>query len=146
MPTMRVKFWCAAGGHHPVLGLVWHRVAEAEGPEAERYTRYVCNTISAVARSPSECERVAEAFLAVQSGARREAMVEGEDVTLHLSQQGVQVDIEVNEEWTGKNEGHFSLADYLAAVHAWQAFLLIPPGPQAELSIELPATNPSAAQ
>ena len=143
---MRIRYWCASGGRHPVLGQVWHRFSEAEGPEAERYTRYVCNALSFVARSPSECERVVEAFVAVQSGIQRDATVEGEDVTLRLSPQGVQVDIEVNEAWIGKQEGRFSLSEYLVALRAWREFLLIPEGPGAEFRIELPVSIPSSTQ
>lgn len=99
------------GGDHPAIGRVFYRNAAASGVPGDvpRYNRYICGVLGAIAQTDEDCDRLLDFLDAVEGG--REAVVEtgGNDVTLTLSASGVQVDIEVNDDWVGNLDGHFSL-------------------------------------
>jgi len=133
-----INFSCRWGGHHLVVGEVWHRIAEAEGPSADRYSRYICGTLSAVAQTPAECERIVDLIQSVESGSQAQAEFEGNDVTLTFSNATVQIDIEANQDWVGRPEGQFDLKEYRAALVAWCRFLGMPESANSLLSVELP--------
>lgn len=136
---MRLIYSYIPGGEHPVIGQVLHRHAAAMGPADDvfRYNRYVCGVLGAIAQAIDDCDRLLDFLDAVESG--REATVEtgGNDVTLTMTAAGVQVDIEVNDDWVGSPEGHFSLQDWRLALEGWKRFLAMPQEADSVVEVDL---------
>jgi hypothetical protein len=124
---MKLRFSYVAGGFHPKLGQVFHWQQEAMGGEnARRYKQYLCEVLSSVAQGADDCDRLLRDINEVENGGRAEIETGGNDVTLTLRPTGVQVDIEVNEDWIGQPDGHFDLVEWKAALNGWRQFLQMP--------------------
>ncbi|WP_081712734.1 hypothetical protein [Cupriavidus taiwanensis] len=133
---MKLVFSYIDGGVHPTAGQAFHWHPVATGSiDAPRYGRYVCGVLGAVAQSTSDCDRLLSYLNAVESG--REARVEtgGNDVTLTLTPEGVQVDIESNDDWVGKQEGRFSLREWQLVIDGWKRFLAMPPSLESAVEV-----------
>lgn len=96
------------------------------GENARRYNQYLCEVLSSVAQGADDCDRLLRDINEVENGGRAEIETGGNDVTLTLRPTGVQVDIEVNEDWIGQPDGHFDLAEWKAALKGWRQFLQMP--------------------
>lgn len=120
----------------PVL-LPHHQVA---GPDpGGRYQRYLASVIGSMTRSQAACDHLLSLLASVERGDERSAGFEGEQVEITFTPAGAQIDITVEDDWTGQPEGWFSLAQVRAVIEAKKRFLSLPPGPGAEVAIELPA-------
>lgn len=133
---MKLKLYYADGGEHPVLGQVYHQCQEVLGGEA-RYQRYLANTLSGIAQSVEECERILSVVEKIEAGRLAETEVEGNDVDLTISKTSIQVDINVNDDWVGQPEGKFSLEEFKTAVTAWRDFLKLPESFESEVIVKL---------
>ncbi len=135
---MKLKLYYADGGNHPVLGQVYHQCQEfIDGQDVARYQRYLANILSCIAQSIDDCDRVLAEVEMIEEGHESESDIEGNDVDVLISQNGIQVDINVNDEWVGQPEGRFSLAEFKAVVTAWRRFLQMPESFNSEVIIEL---------
>lgn len=135
---MKLKLYYADGGNHPVLGQVYHQCQEfIDGRDVARYQRYLANILSCIAQSVGDCDRVLAEVERIEAGHESESEIEGNDVDVLISQNGIQVDINVNEEWIGQPEGRFSLSEFKAVVVAWRSFLQMPESFGSEVIVEL---------
>lgn len=123
----KLKFYYVDGGIHPKLGQVFHWQQIASGGEtAKRYNQYICGVLSAVAQGTDDCDQLLRYIDEVENGINHEIETGGNDVTLTLKPSGVQVDINVNEDWIGKSDGQFTLGELKMALKGWRRFLEMP--------------------
>lgn len=61
----------------------------------------------------------------------------GNDVTLTMDRTGVQVDIDINDEWIGQSEGRFSLDEWRVVLWKWKCFLGMPESLSSVVQFEL---------
>ncbi len=135
---MKLKLYYADGGNHPVLGQVYHQCQEfIDGRDAARYQRYLANILSCITQSVNDCDRVLAEVEMIEKGQESESEIEGNNVDVLISQDGIQVDINVNDEWVGQPEGRFSLAEFKTVVAAWRRFLQMPESFKSEVIIDL---------
>lgn len=135
---MKLKLFYADGGNHPVLGQVYYQCQEMlDGDEKARYQRYLANTLSSVAQTVEDCDRILTVVESIESCREDEAEVEGNDVDVTISKNGVQIDINVNDDWVGQPEGMFLLSEFKAVVCAWKEFLKLPESFESEVVVEL---------
>ena len=135
---MQLRLYYAESGNHPVLGRVYHQCQEfIDGRDVARYQRYLANTLSCIAQSVDDCDRVLAEIVMVEEGCKIESEIEGNDVDVLISKDSVQVDINVNDEWIGQPEGRFSLSEFKAVVAAWRKFLQMPESFSSEVIIDL---------
>ncbi|MDM0056832.1 hypothetical protein [Variovorax fucosicus] len=132
-----LNYFCKSGGAHSATGDVWYRVAEAVGPDAERYQRYLCGTLSNLAPTTHDCDRILLGLQALQIGSRTAMTEEGLDVSLSCMPDSVQVDIDINPAWVGRTEGRFLVREYMAAMSGWKLFLELPEGATSSVSVQL---------
>jgi len=138
---MKIKYSYVGGGKHPKIGQIVHWRAEAtDGPDASRYNRYMCDVLSAVAQDTGDCDRLLSLIARVENGHDDQIETGGNDVTMTMKSDGVQVDIEVNEDWIGQAEGHFTLQEWRAALEGWRRFLEMPASPGGGLEVDLPGS------
>ncbi|WP_242206054.1 MULTISPECIES: hypothetical protein [unclassified Pseudomonas] len=99
---MELKFYQTAGGTYPERQL-FHAIGEvnSDQEDAERYQLYVCSVLDAIAQVPEDCDRLLAAISSVEAGVQASITDGGNDVLLNMSDEGVQVDILVNDDWTG---------------------------------------------
>jgi hypothetical protein len=135
---VKLKLFYADGGNHPVLGQVYHRCQEvSDGEEVARYQRYLANTLSGIAQTVEDCERILSTVETIETGHEVEAEIEGNAVDVTISKSGVQIDITVNDAWIGQPDGKFLFSEFRAAVEAWKRFLKLPETFDSEVTIEL---------
>lgn len=91
-----------------------------------RYTKYICEVLSAVAQDVDSCDRLLRFIEKIELGEESVVETGGNDVTLTMSLAGVQVDIEVFEEYVGQAEGRFKLSEWKNALQGWRRFLQMP--------------------
>lgn len=124
---MKIRFAYVDGGVHPKLGQVFHWQPTAlDGEDAKRYNQYLCEVLSSVAQGTDDCDRLLQNIRDVENGNPAEIETGGNDVTLTIRSTGVQVDIEINEDWIGQPEGNFKLSELTAALAGWRKFLEMP--------------------
>ncbi len=135
---MKLRLFYSDGGIHPVLGQVYCRRKQIlDGDDEARYQRYIANTLSGIAQSVEDCERILSVVEAIMTGQEVESEVEGNDVDITLSGSGVQIDISINDDWVGKPEGLFLLSEFKVAMSAWKKFLMLPESLESEVTVEL---------
>ena len=135
---MKLRFYYSDGGIHPKVGQVYHRWAKAiGGPDAARYTQYMGEVLDAVAQTVSCCDRLLGYIGDIEKGKQAEVIAGGNDVTLTMQPAGVQVDIEINDEWVGQPEGRFKLEEWKAALQGWCRFLKIPKSLDTVLEVDM---------
>ena len=135
---MKLNLFYADWRNHPVLGKVYHKCQEiTDGEEVVRYQRYLANTLSGIAQSVEDCDRIMSIVEAIETGRETEAEIEGNEIEVTISKTGVQIDITVNDAWVGQPEGRFLLSEFKAVVNAWKKFLSLPESFESEVVIEL---------
>lgn len=135
---MQMKLFYADGGKHPVIGQVYHQCQEIlNGDEKTRYQRYLANTLSNFAQSIEECDRILTIVERIETGLEIKAEIEGNDVSVTVSKNNVQIDINVNDDWIGNPEGKFLLIEFKTAINAWKAFLKLPESFGSEVVVNL---------
>lgn len=134
---MKLKLYYADGGNHPVLGQVYHQCQEfTDGMDVVRYQRYLANILSSIAQSVNDCDRILAEIEMIEKGRKSNSEIEGNDVDVLIEKDGIQVDINVNDEWVGQHEGRFSLSEFKAVVAAWRKFLNMPQSFNSEVIVE----------
>lgn len=125
---MKIVFSYVDGGQHAVLGHVWHQKQEAfgEGAQKERYQRYLANAISGIAPDADECDRLLALISKIEGHEISEANWEGRDIDVFLRDGEAQIDILVNDDWVGKNDGRFQLKELKMVTQGWLEFLALP--------------------
>jgi hypothetical protein len=135
---IKLRFYYVDGGIHPKIGQVYHWQQEAiGGPDAQRYTQYMAEVLDAVAQTVSSCDRLLGFIDDVEKGRQAEVVAGGNDVTLTMQPSGVQVDIEINDEWVGQPEGRFKLQEWKALLQGWRRFLKLPQSLDTVLEIDV---------
>jgi hypothetical protein len=126
---MELKFYQTAGGTYPE-GQLFHAIVEvnSDQEDAERYQLYVCSVLDAIAQVPEDCDRLLAAISSVESGAQTSVTEGGNDVLLNMSAEGVQVDILVNDDWTGQPQSWFTLQEWRKVLEQWKWLLELPDG------------------
>lgn len=135
---MKLRYSYVEGGKHPLLGQIFYKLRNAIGSgNALRYQRYICDVLGAVAQTLDECNRLLECIEKIEKAECGEIETGGNDVTLKMRNSGVQVDIEINEEWIGKTEGHFTLEEWRKALIGWHQFLEMPESLESVVEVEM---------
>ena len=135
---MKIRFSYVDGGAHPKLGHVFHWQPKAMGGAgANRYNQYLCEVLSSVAQRTEDCDRLLKNINDVENGSQAEIETGGSDVTLKTKSTGVQVDIEVNEDWIGQPEGNFKLGEWKAALEGWRQFLEMPQSLESVVEVDV---------
>ena len=135
---MKIRFSYVDGGVHPKLGQVFHwKPVAIDGEDEKRYNQYLCEVLSSVAQKKDDCDRLLKNISDIENGYQAEIETGGNDVTLTIGPTGVQVDIEVNEDWIGQPDGHFKLGEWRNALEGWRQFLEMPPSLDSVLEIDL---------
>ena len=137
---MELKFYHAAMGFHQDAGDVFHPVAEViPGQEnMERYELYICSVLGAIAQTPKRCDQLLTYLASVEEGSQEPTSIGGNDVLLNMDASGVQVDILVNEEWTGQPESRFTLQEWRKILEKWKYLLELPKGSDEVVIVKLP--------
>lgn len=134
----KLRFCYVDGGSHPVLGRVFHwQQHTMDGEVAKRYNQYLCEVLSAVAQGTDDCDRLLRYINDIEIGNQSKIETGGNDVTLTIRPSGVQVDIEVNEEWIGQPDGHFELREWRVALQGWRKFLEMPKSLESVVEIDI---------
>lgn len=124
---MKLKFFYVDGGIHPKLGHVFHWQQKAIGGEDEkRYNQYICEVLSSVAQGVDDCDRLLRMIDQVEHGIQEKIETGGNDVTLTFKTSGVQVDININDDWIDQPDGQFKLKEWKTALKGWRRFLEMP--------------------
>lgn len=136
---MKLKLFYEDAGHNPVIGRVLQRRKVVIGDDGgiERYQRYVANTLSFIAPTAKDCDRILSMIRDIENAQEEIIEVEGNDTTLILSKVGVQVDITINDDWVGQPEGRFCLEQIKKAIAAWRDFLKLPKSLDSEVVVDL---------
>ncbi|WP_245145771.1 hypothetical protein [Pseudomonas sp. RGM2987] len=137
---MELKFYHVSGGVYPPAGQIFHAEAEVSPgqQDADRYSLYVCSVLSAIAQTPTSCDRMLKSIAAVEEGGLTSIVEGGNDVLLNIDASGVQVDILVNEEWTGQPESRFTLHEWRKVLEHWKYLLELPKGSEEVVIVKLP--------
>ncbi|WP_192558215.1 hypothetical protein [Pseudomonas allokribbensis] len=137
---MDLKFYYAYGGIHPVIGPVFYASAAAlpDQADSQRYDLYVCSVLMAIAQIPSSCERIINAISSIEDGIESSIVEGGNDVLLYMDATGVQVDIQVNDDWIGQPQGRFTLKEWRKVLEQWKRLLEMPEDSQEVLMLSLP--------
>lgn len=131
-----IRFYCLSGGHHPIAGDVWYRVAEADGYQSERYGRYMCAALTMMVYTPSECQQVIALIDAVAAGNSMQESWGLNDTCVTFSAGGAQVEILIEDE-PDMAAGLFTLKEYRKVVSGWHQFLLMPESQESSLQLVL---------
>lgn len=135
---MKITFSYVEAGIHPKLGKVFHRQPRAEGGvDNARYNKYICEVLDAIAQSVDSCNQLLDCIEKIESGAQSEIKSGGNDVTLTINSTGVQVDIDVFDDWVGQTEGHFHLVEWRKTLEGWRTFLQMPKSPESIVEVIL---------
>lgn len=105
---------------------------------AQRYELYVCSVLDAIAQVPEDCDRLLAAISTVESGAQTSVTEGGNDVLLNMSSEGVQVDILINDDWTGQPQSRFTLEEWRKVLEQWKHTLELPKGSDEVVILKLP--------
>ncbi|WP_395703674.1 hypothetical protein [Aquabacterium sp.] len=136
---MKLKFCYLSGGHHPIAGDILYPVQLiSDGPEAERYQRYLASPLGSAARDPQACDRLSDAIARVKSGELEEYLFDADDVELSIRRDFIQCDIVVNNDWVGNPAGRIGLQLWQLALDGWRKFLDMPKSIESTVEIELP--------
>ncbi|MCJ8207818.1 hypothetical protein RGM2987_26250 [Pseudomonas sp. RGM2987] len=79
-----------------------------------------------------------KSIAAVEEGGLTSIVEGGNDVLLNIDASGVQVDILVNEEWTGQPESRFTLHEWRKVLEHWKYLLELPKGSEEVVIVKLP--------
>ncbi len=136
---MKLKFFRRSAGEYPVVGEVFDDVVEVlPGQEdAQRYELYVCSVLDAIAQVPEDCDRMLAAISSIEAGVETSVCDGGNDVLLNMSPDGVQVDILVNDDWTGQPQSRFTLKEWYKILEQWKYLLELPKGSTDVVVLEL---------
>ncbi|MFJ2457768.1 hypothetical protein ACIOVC_04355 [Pseudomonas neuropathica] len=136
---MELKFYQTAGGTYP-QGQLFHAIVEvnSDQEDAERYQLYVCSVLDAIAQVPEDCDRLLAAISSVEAGVQPSITDGGNDVLLNMSDEGVQVDILVNDDWTGQPQSWFTLQEWRKVLEQWKWLLELPDGSDEVVILKLP--------
>ncbi|WP_339494664.1 hypothetical protein [Pseudomonas sp. RA_105y_Pfl2_P56] len=136
---MELKFYQTAGGTYPE-GQLFHAIVEVntDQEDAERYQLYVCSVLDAIAQVPEDCDRLLAAISSVEVGVQASITDGGNDVLLNMSDEGVQVDILVNDDWTGQPQSWFTLQEWRKVLEQWKWLLELPDGSDEVVILKLP--------
>ncbi|WP_409306635.1 hypothetical protein [Pectobacterium sp. B1J-3] len=131
-----IRFYCQYGGHHPIAGEVWYRIAVADGYQSERYGRYLCAALTMMVHTPSECLNVMTLIDSVAAGESEEECWGLNDTSVTFNADGAQVEILIEED-PDMSAAHFSLQEYRQVVYGWHQFLLMPESLESQLQLVL---------
>ena len=135
---MKLKLYYANGGNHPVLGQVYHQCQEIkDGEDVVRYQRYLANILSCIAQSIDDCDQILSQIKKIETEQESIFEIEGNDVDVTISTMGIQVDINVNDDWVDQPEGKFSLDEFKTVIVAWRSFLQMPESLNSVVVVEL---------
>lgn len=135
---MKLKLYYSDGGKHPVIGQVYHQCQEfSDGHEVARYQRYLANTLTSIAQTTEDCDNIISDIKRFEAGEIKVIEVEGNDVDIFVSKDFVQVNINVNDDWTNQPAGRFSLDEFKTVVSAWKRFLKLPELLSSEIVVEV---------
>jgi|GEM_PF-2530003 len=136
---MRINFSYVQAGFNEETGepiLFWKSLVEGDEVLARRYKLYICHTLPAVAQTDGDCARLLD-FIVMAAGGEGEFETGGNDVTLTIKKSGVQVDIEVNDDWVGQEDGFFTLEEWRKVVVGWRDFIGMVPDLSASLTVDI---------
>lgn len=135
---MKILFFYTIFGDHAQHGeQLIERKKIISSDNHERYEKYFIPAISGCARDLKGCEWVM-GLIAQFEFEREPLLIEGEQVDARLSNEGVQIDIPIHEDWIDDPEGRFTVAEFKAAILGWQKFLQLPKSLDSSVEIELP--------
>lgn len=135
---MLFKFSYVNGGRHSVMGdVLYWRMEVTGGADVGRYRRYICEVLGAVAQTVGDCVRLLACIGIVERGEESAIEAGGNDVTLTMDPSGVQVDIDINDEWIGQPEGKFRLEEWRLVLEKWKCFLKMPASLHSAVQFEL---------
>ena len=106
--------------------------------DAQRYQLYVCSVLDAIAQVPEDCDRLLAAISTVERGAQTSVTEGGNDVLLNMSSEGVQVDILINDDWTGQPQSWFTLEEWRKILKQWKHTLELPKASDEVVILKLP--------
>lgn len=139
VPVVSLSFGYVSRGAgrsgEPVL-LPLHQVT---GPDPDgRYQRYLASGLGSMTRTVAACDLLLSLLEPVERGDEPSAGYEGEQVEITFTAAGAQIDITVEEAWTGQPEGRFGLDQVRAVIEAKRRFLAPPPSTDSVVELQLP--------
>jgi hypothetical protein len=139
-----LKFFWTVIGNHPLYGDDFRRRAVVKGQESDhefRYNKYLCDFLKFDLQSKDSCKEVLSDISLVQSGGGQFAEWWGNAWFVEIRASEVQINHQQFEEWNNLPEGHFTLAEFKAAVEGWKQFLGMPVSLDSVVEIELPESR-----
>ena len=136
---IKLKFFYTDGGQNPNTGQVFQRrkIIEGDSKQIERYQRYIANTLSFIAPTIDDCDFVLSCIEKVECEIEGNLEIEGADTDFVIDGSGIQVNINVNEDWVDQPDGKFELKEVKAAVSGWKLFLRMPEAFDSKVEIDL---------
>jgi hypothetical protein len=128
-------------GHHNVHGPDLRRrawVVDQETNLEHRYNIYLCAVLRTDYQSTASCEESLGGIESVERGARENFIASGNAWMITITREGVQIDSHTVPWWDEQPEGHFTLAEFKAALEGWKRFLQMPVSLDSRLVITLP--------
>ncbi|WP_426155390.1 hypothetical protein [Pseudomonas sp. TSRC2-2] len=100
--------------------------------------RFWFSMIQAIAQYSGHCDRLLESLTSVMNGTQLSVCEGGNDVVLNIDASGVQVDININDDWIGQPERKFSLQEWKKIIESWKYLLELPKGSDEIVLVKLP--------
>jgi hypothetical protein len=137
--NIKLKYFYTDGGQNKNIGQIFQRrkIIEGGSKEIERYQRYLANTLSFIAPTIDDCDWILSCIEKVENRIEDKIEIEGVDTDFLIDGSGVQVNININDDWIDQPEGKFELDEVKAAVSGWKLFLGMPEAFDSIVEIEL---------
>lgn len=137
--NIKLKCFYTDSGQRSNAGQVFLRrkIIEGDSKLIERYQRYIANTLSFIAPTIDDCDFVLSCIEKVESEIEDNLEIEGTDTDFLINSSGVQVNINVNDDWVDQPDGKFELNEVKAAVSGWRLFLGMPEAVDSKVEIDL---------
>jgi hypothetical protein len=114
------------------------RVVGHESDYDHRYHVYICQLLVSDYHDANNCDNILREVEQVERGEKKSSMASGNAWTKTITREGVQIDHHTVPWWDEQPDGHFTLAEFKAALEGWKRFLQMPPTLDSRLVITLP--------
>jgi hypothetical protein len=114
------------------------RVVGHETDYEHRYHIYICGVLVYDCHSTASCIKILDEIGRLERREQESFFHSGNAWTKTVTREGVQIDSHTVPWWDEQPEGHFTLAEFKAALEGWKRFLQMPISLESRLQIALP--------
>ncbi len=141
MKSLSFECWAfpGLGGRQPIFRRA--RVVDHETDYDDRHHVYICQLLESDYQSTYSCEAVLREIEKIERGEKQTSDASGNAWMTTITHEGVQIDSHTVPWWDEQPEGHFTLAEFKAALEGWKRFLQMPESLESRLVITLPDSD-----